>query len=322
LLFLNPFGGKKDAFKMYEKFGKPLFTLAQIEVNLIVTQRAQQIHDILMSKKINLSNYDGLVCCGGDGTFSELFNGLVYRTMADMGMDISRPAYIPKPKLPIGVIPAGSTDTICYCLNGTTDIKTSIIHIILGQVSGLDISSVHKVTKNPITNEMDHTLLKLYASVISYGYLGDVAYDSERYRWMGPKRYDYSGVKKFLKNTGYNGQITVHLEKQNDPNDGVRCLDNCQRCYLARNGQNQTLNENDEELVIQGNFFMVNGANISCACKRSPNGFSPYSHLGDGFIDLVLVKHTSLFNNIRLLLTMTSKSRNVVCFIGYVKRLI
>lgn len=118
------------------------------------------------------------------------------------GIDIKHPAYLPKPNIPIGVIPAGSTDTVACCLNGTTDIKTCIIHIILGQHSGLDISAVYSAdvaTKcdegaSPAgTGRPRPQLLKLFASALSYGYLGDIAYDSEKYRWMGPKRYDYSG---------------------------------------------------------------------------------------------------------------------------------
>lgn len=85
LLFLNPYGGKKNALALYERYAKPLFRLAGVDINLIITQRAQQIYDIVTSKSILLDNYDGLVCCGGDGTFAELFNGLVTRTMMDCG---------------------------------------------------------------------------------------------------------------------------------------------------------------------------------------------------------------------------------------------
>lgn len=77
----------------------------------------------------------------------------------------------------------GSTDTIAYCLHGTTDITTAVLHIIFGDPLGLDLVSVYD-------NEQ---LLQLYASVLSYGYLGDVAHHSDRHRWLGPKRYDYSG---------------------------------------------------------------------------------------------------------------------------------
>lgn len=32
-----------------------------------------------------------------------------------------------------------------------------------------------------------------------YGFYGDVITESEKYRWMGPKRYDYAGTKVFLR---------------------------------------------------------------------------------------------------------------------------
>lgn len=208
LLFVNPFGGKKKAMAIFEKYGKPLFELGNIDINVIVSQRQNQIHDFILSQSLN--GYDGIVCVGGDGTFSEVINGLIQKTMKDQGkmffkffimqldnrtvhvcifskhileIDIEAPEYIPKPKIPIGVIPGGSTDTVAYCLHGTTDIQTSVIHIVLGQKDGLDLCSI----KN------GENLLRFYASVMSYGFLGDVALDSERYRWMGPSRYNYSG---------------------------------------------------------------------------------------------------------------------------------
>lgn len=70
----------------------------------------------------------------------------------------------------------------------------------------------------------------------------------------------------------------------------------------------------EEELVwktITGKYFMVSGANISCACARSPNGIAPYSHIGDGNLHVVLVHHTSLINNIRLLLRLVKKSGTI-----------
>lgn len=121
---------------------------------------------------------------GGDGTFSEVFNSLVVRTARDHHIDPNNiDAELLTPKIPVGIIPAGSTDTVVYSLHGTTDIQTATLHIIFGNVCGLDLSSVHS----------SQVLLRLYASVLSYGYLGDLLQDSEKFRWMGPQRYDYSG---------------------------------------------------------------------------------------------------------------------------------
>lgn len=56
---------------------------------------------------------------------------------------------------PLGIIPAGSTDTIAFCLNGTCDVHTIALNIALGQVNGMDLSSVSN----------QNGLLKFYASV-------------------------------------------------------------------------------------------------------------------------------------------------------------
>lgn len=312
LMFINPYGGRKKALDVYEKHAKPLLQLVGIEVSCVISQRANQIRDIIMTQ--SLDAYDAVVCVGGDGTFSEVFNGLIYRTIKDLNMDPLKPEYIPKPKLPIGVIPAGSTDTVAYCLHGTTDIKTAVMHIILGQVKGLDLSSVCN----------GNGLIKLFASVMSYGYLGDVAYDSEKFRWMGPKRYEYSGFKKIVANRGYEVELMI---MSNQPNSMIKCTVNCSHCETSAEtpDPNNTMDYTmtlphfqsppDDTTrnwkLVKGKFFMVSGANISCACSRSPSGFAPYCHLGDGYFDIILIRHTSLFNNIRLLLRLKKKESKI-----------
>ena len=135
--------------------------------------------------------FQAVVCIGGDGTFAEMFNGLISRAAQQQRIDLNDPnVLLPKPTLPIGVIPSGSTDTLAYSLHGTTDIETACIQIIFGDTVGLDVSSVHN----------DNKLLRIYASILSYGYLGDVVKDSEKFRWMGPQRYDFSGETALILN--------------------------------------------------------------------------------------------------------------------------
>lgn len=126
-----------------------------------------------------------------------------------------------------------------------------------------------------------------------------------------------------------------------DPAKGPACLENCLKCLSFKKTDSKSKDDTTKSVilnskeydgdrngghgdssfinnpvhtpkVINGKFFMVNGANISCACARSPNGFSKYSHLCDGYIDLILVRHTSFFNNLRFLLTMSSQSNPIV----------
>ncbi|XP_034941938.1 ceramide kinase [Chelonus insularis] len=298
LVFVNPFGGKKKGTKIWEKQVQPLMRLAGIETKIIITERAGHIHDCLLNS--NLDDIEAVVCVGGDGTFAEVFNGLILRAARDHHVDPNDyQAALPPPKLPVGVIPSGSTDTVAYSLHGTTDVQTAVIHIIFGDTAGLDISSVYG----------DKSLHRLYASVLSYGYLGDVIRDSEKFRWMGPQRYDYSGFKKIIANKGYEGEIHL-LSDPCHPAASTRCKKNCNRCIEH---MHNSIPDKDitRWLTVRGKFFMVNGANVSCACSRSPQGFSPHCHIGDGCIDVILVRHTSLFNNIRMLLRLSSKNKTL-----------
>lgn len=85
LLFVNPFGGKKNALQIYEKFGQPLFKLAGVEVTVNISQRKDQIRDYVLNHSLDM--FDSIGCVGGDGTVSELFNGLVLRECKNHGID-------------------------------------------------------------------------------------------------------------------------------------------------------------------------------------------------------------------------------------------
>ena len=433
LVFINPYGGRKMGLQIYERHCKEIIQLAGIDASCIITQRANQIRDILMTN--DLTPYDAVCCVGGDGTVAEMINGLIGRAMRDAGLDLRKPPYIPKPSLPVGIIPAGSTDTIVYSLHGTSDALTAAIHLVLGQRRGLDICSVQN----------REGIIRFCTSVMGYGYLGDVAAKSEKYRWMGTKRYEYTGVKTFLLNRGYDAEIHLLLnENEVDDNGSTAtislssnatiCHAYCEKCRNPSNKssrnddydddkpsssnlslygrqtnattidnnsvnvnqntqesdehsrnfdrnicdksytkpmekqtqikdlidskettakaislssssssinvqqeldqqqrqqqqpQQQQLNKKQEEhvlseessnyskkwRVIRGEFFMITGANITCACTRSPNGISRYCHLGDGHLDVVLVRKTSLFNNIRFVINAMGRNGDMV----------
>ncbi|XP_046985114.1 ceramide kinase [Schistocerca americana] len=299
LVVVNPFGGRRRGPRVLERQVKPLLAVAGVESEVLLTQRPGHAHDTLLRRP--LDGLDAVISIGGDGTFAEVFNGLVLRAARDAGIDHNDPeARLPPPPLRVGVVPGGSTNTMAYCLHGTTDVQTAVIHILLGDTRGLDLCSVHS----------NGSLLKYYSSVISYGYLGDVLRDSEKFRWMGPKRYDYSGFKKFFCNKGYEGEVRL-LADGTSAAEGPRCKQNCARCSTRQSTKDATPLSPGEWKTFRGKFFMVNCANVSCACQRSPNGMSPYCHIGDGCVDVVMVKHSNLFNNLRLLLRMTSKANNV-----------
>ena len=53
--------------------------------------------------------------------------------------------------------------------------------------------------------------------------------------------------------------------------------------------------------TIRSKFSVITGACMACLNKHSPKGISPTAHLGDGHLDLILVRSTSRFGYIRYL---------------------
>uniref|UniRef100_A0A8D2B1I7 Ceramide kinase n=1 Tax=Sciurus vulgaris TaxID=55149 RepID=A0A8D2B1I7_SCIVU len=306
LVFINPFGGKGQGKRIYERKVAPLFLLASITTEVIVTERANQAKETLY--EVNTDKYDGIVCVGGDGMFSEVLHGLIGRTQRSAGVDQNQSCatLVPSP-LRIGIIPAGSTDCVCYSTVGTNDAETSALHIILGDSLAMDVSSVHH----------NNMLLRYSVSLLGYGFYGDLIKDSEKKRWMGPARYDFSGVKTFLSHHCYEGTVSF-LPAQHttgSPRDQKPCRAGCLVCRQSRQQLEQEQAQHgapDSEKVevwqvICGKFLAINATNMCCACPRSPRGLSPAAHLGDGTFDLILIRKCSRFNFLRFLLRHTNQ---------------
>ncbi|KAM8861911.1 ceramide kinase-like [Synchiropus picturatus] len=310
LVYINPYGGKKQGKRIYEQKVAPLFARAGVSADVIVTEYANHARDHLRNTA-ELKQYDGVVCVGGDGMFSELLHGLIWRTQMDAGVNLNSPDQTLIPcSLRIGIIPAGSTDCICFATVGSNDPVTSALHIIIGDEQPMDVCSVHH----------DNTFLRYSVSLLGYGFYGDVLTDSERKRWMGPARYDLSGLKMFLTHHYYEGTVSFLPAKgiTGTPRDASKCRSGCTICQHSgqllskRPGkyENNEVSDSDadgEWRTIRGKFLAINAASMSCACPRSPKGLSPAAHLADGTIDLILVRKCSRFNFLRHLLRHTSK---------------
>ncbi|XP_029902075.1 ceramide kinase isoform X2 [Myripristis murdjan] len=308
LVYINPYGGKRRGKRIYEQKVAPLFHRASILADVIVTERANHARDHLKTEA-NLEKYDGVVCVGGDGMFSEILHGLVTRTQTDHGVDQSQPdADLVPCSLRIGIIPAGSTDCVCFASVGTNDPVTSALHIIVGDCQPMDVCSVHN----------SNTFLRYSVSLLGYGFYGDVLTDSERKRWMGPARYDLSGAKTFLTHKYYEGTVSFLPAEDNvgNPRDKLQCRSGCCICQykpqLDEKPCEMSKEKSDKDgsgrwCVIRDKFIAINAASMSCACPRSPKGLSPSAHLADGTTDLILVRKCSRLDFFRHLLRHTNK---------------
>ncbi|XP_041923531.1 ceramide kinase-like protein isoform X2 [Alosa sapidissima] len=129
-VFVNPMSHKKEALRVYMDEVAPLFKLADIEADLIITEKKG--HALSILKECRLDNYDGVVCVGGDGSVAEVAHGLLLRAQMDAGRDTDSIFTPVQAALPLGVIPAGSTDIVACSVHGVRHPITAALHIIMG----------------------------------------------------------------------------------------------------------------------------------------------------------------------------------------------
>ena len=119
LFLLNPCAGMRKANKLLSDI-VAVFNRAGYAVNMYVTAGPK---DAISAVKDLASGMDIIVCCGGDGTFNETVTGLL-----EAGLDI-----------PLGYIPAGSTNDFANSLKLSADPITAAQQIAEGKVHRLDV---------------------------------------------------------------------------------------------------------------------------------------------------------------------------------------
>ncbi|XP_010320730.1 ceramide kinase isoform X2 [Solanum lycopersicum] len=381
LVFVNPKSGKGLGCKVWETVA-PTFSQAKVKMKVTVTERAGQAIDMMSSiTSRELSSYDGVVAVGGDGFFNEILNGLLLSRhkcsyppsptelnhpvenngdgpVLDTNVDIRDPSdsgtgddscqteeeddefSFPNEKFRFGLIPAGSTDAIVICTTGARDAMTSALQIILGKAVCLDIAQVVRWKKT--NTSKDEPCVRYAASFAGYGFYGDVITESEKYRWMGPKRYDYAGTKVFLRHRSYEAEVAyleVESEKKNigpekestgswtkglwsllKKSERVACRANCNICKTkaghtsAKCPSLQPYSKDSRWLKSRGRFLSVGAAVISCRNEKAPDGLVADAHLSDGFLHLILIKECPHACYLCHLLQLAKKDGNPLDF--------
>lgn len=64
--------------------------------------------------------------------------------------------------------------------------------------------------------------------------------------------------------------------------------------------------------TVRGSFIAINAFVQSCRCVKAAKGPAPWAHLGDGCIDLVLIRACSRRQFLQFLLRISSSSHNVL----------
>ena len=121
LFILNPYAGQRKANKLLAEIVE-IFNRADYEVTVYITAGQD---DARKTAYEYASQMDVIVCCGGDGTFNETAAGIL-----ESGIDV-----------PVGYIPAGSTNDFANSLKLPTDVLQAAKMITEGYVRNLDMGS-------------------------------------------------------------------------------------------------------------------------------------------------------------------------------------
>ena len=169
ILVVNPHSGNKQSAGILDMV-KPVFDSSGAELSIFVTKFPGHAREL--ASQLDLDNYDGFLVLGGDGTFHEVVNGLFERH--------------DKKTLPIGLIPAGSGNSLLHDL-GLTDPISAAKAIVAQNTRFIDTAQI----------EMNH-IIRYSINLIGWGLVTDVGKRAELLRWLGPRRYTVSSIIEIL----------------------------------------------------------------------------------------------------------------------------
>jgi YegS/Rv2252/BmrU family lipid kinase len=162
LLIYNPQAGNGRGRKMLPRI-QGHFQSAGCEVDLKVTER--QGHGIWLTETADLSDYDGVVAAGGDGTTYEVVNGY-YRN--------------PSPeKPPVGIIPTGTGNAFVREMDlFGSDWEEAVDIIVRGDSRAVD------VTRFTTAGEVQYSL-----NILGVGFVSDVTETAAHLKFLGNNAY-------------------------------------------------------------------------------------------------------------------------------------
>ncbi|KAJ6797284.1 sphingoid long-chain bases kinase 1-like [Iris pallida] len=178
LVILNPRSGHGRSTKVFHGKVEPIFELAGFRMEVVKTTSAGHARKLASSVDFTTCP-DGIICVGGDGIVNEVLNGLLSRDNQKEAVSI-----------PIGIIPAGSDNSLVWTILGVRDPISAALTIVKGGLTASDVFAV----------EWIQTGIVHYGTTVSYyGFLSDVLELSEKYqKRFGPLRYFVAGFLKFL----------------------------------------------------------------------------------------------------------------------------
>lgn len=185
LVVINPKSGPGKSLQQFSHVIEPFLLEANIDYEVFITGHAGHLTEKTLT--LDYKCLDAIVICSGDGLVYEFLNGIM-----------KRPDWMELLKLPIGILPTGSGNALAASVLHTAKENFSLvsaIYVLLkGQSEPIDIFSV---------TTRSSTLYGFLS--IAWGIIADIDIESEKYRAIGPLRFQVGAVQRILNLRHYNG---------------------------------------------------------------------------------------------------------------------
>lgn len=314
LILVNPHSGpRKNGWTLCRDTVRPMLEEAGIDTYVVVTAHAkhatelvlqqglaacvnkesgqedkddtpdQSFHETAEFAKKDVSEYDGMVIIGGDGTIHEVINGIQQRADCDTLWKT----------LKIGVVGCGTGNglatSIAYASQEAYGPIGETLIICKGQTTFSDISTYQ--TRN-------HS----YTSFLTFTWamVADIDIESEQIHWMGETRFDVWAVLRILFLRTYKAKLSYL-----PPNASSSKNDNS--IQSPKNLTLPALSDPVPEnwITMEDDFILLWASQVTHASMT--NIPSPESTFDDGLFRIFIVRgHVTRLQLIRMLLSLES----------------
>ena len=184
---LNPHGGTKKGSKILSQV-LPIFESENAEVTVIETEYAGHTRDLAMD--VDMTNYDGFCCIGGDGTMHEAINGLLKRK--------------DKKRFPLGLITGGTGNSFMCDMNCQDPIDATK-RILSGNRRFIDVLECNS------NGDVYYAF-----NLVGWGMPTDINNLAEKMRWLGTQRYNVATLIEVMRNSKRFAELKVNGESITD----------------------------------------------------------------------------------------------------------
>ena len=248
-IIINPVSGRGQASQIFDRV-RPIFDRSNLTYTVNQTYSAADTKNLV--QELDLTEVDGLVIVGGDGTIHDAIAGLMSRRDCRRAIE-----------LPLGIIPGGTgnglSKTLLELSGENYDPLNAAFLIVKGKQQTFDIAAI----------EQNGTKYYSFLS-LAWGLVSDIDIESEKLKFLGALRFDlYALILISLLRT-YKGRFSFI------PHPDFKLY----RDYpITQSGKWQ---------VIEDEFIFVWAMNTAWAAHDM--NVTPYARLNDGAMDVLIMR--------------------------------